>query len=233
MTLIISWVQRKRRLLLRRRARLAYLLEALQAASKEWSNHGAAVLIRLHGPQANMPHHLSLPCQASLVVVDGPFVNPYRTLVDAVEFAAKACVRVDGSTTVPPVSILQSVGDGSVTGVPPKVWVWEKATQGHRKRFIRGAVVEGHLDAPPLDVRCPVDALQALDQPLQGIYPKDYASAPDKRPWTVAELQSIVPSAWTMTEWPGCDRSVPPSRVAEMGVLSEPQARLVRPISQQ
>ena len=45
-----------------------------------------------------------------MVVMDEPFVQPFVSFVQRVELACRksntTCVRVDGSTTVPPVSIL-------------------------------------------------------------------------------------------------------------------------------
>lgn len=48
--------------------RIAFVLEALQEAVRMWEEHGAGVAIRVHGPQARSPHHLSLARKALAVV---------------------------------------------------------------------------------------------------------------------------------------------------------------------
>ena len=58
--------------------RLAFTLEALQSCTRQWENHGAGVLIRVHGPGARAPHHLTLAHQALAVVTDEAFVEPFR-----------------------------------------------------------------------------------------------------------------------------------------------------------
>eukprot|EP00539_Tryblionella_compressa_P003232 CAMPEP_0178735382 /NCGR_PEP_ID=MMETSP0744-20121128/1856_1 /TAXON_ID=913974 /ORGANISM="Nitzschia punctata, Strain CCMP561" /LENGTH=110 /DNA_ID=CAMNT_0020387743 /DNA_START=604 /DNA_END=933 /DNA_ORIENTATION=+ len=91
--------------------RLAFTLEALQSCCKQFEDHGAGVGVRIHGPGARTPHHLSLSHQALLVVSDEPFVDPYRNylrrVVNACQAAKVPCFTVDGSTTVPPKSKLQ------------------------------------------------------------------------------------------------------------------------------
>jgi hypothetical protein len=91
--------------------RLAFHLEALSAAAQAWSDHGAGTAVRLHGPRCRSPDHLTLAGRARFVVTDEPFVDPYLGLVQRVERAARAagvrCVRVDGSTTVPPRAVLR------------------------------------------------------------------------------------------------------------------------------
>lgn len=50
--------------------RLAFVLQALQTASKEWSNHGATVLIRVHGTRSRTPHQLTLATKTLVVVTE-------------------------------------------------------------------------------------------------------------------------------------------------------------------
>ena len=143
--------------------RIAFVLEALQQASREWQDHGAGVAIRLHGPSHRTPHHLTLVGHSVAVVTDEPFVHPYLSFVQSMERAANRCqvpvYRVDGSTTVAPRSVLTKhvAADGSVSyiDVPKKAWVWEKLTQAKRRHQVHGVVVHGHFDAPVLRKRMP------------------------------------------------------------------------------
>lgn len=93
--------------------RLALLTEALSQSCKEWSDHGAGVCIRVHKPQARTPDHLTLSTRASVVVTDEPFVHPFLSFVNKVEKVcfqrSVPCFRVDGSTTVPPCSVLSRI----------------------------------------------------------------------------------------------------------------------------
>ena len=104
--------------------RLAFTLEALQSCTESWQNHGALTLIRVHyGPKnKRCPNHLTLASNATSVVLDEPFVEPYRTLMRRVIKTCRRsrsrcrssssshdgggigipCYTVDGSTTVPP-----------------------------------------------------------------------------------------------------------------------------------
>jgi hypothetical protein len=97
--------------------RLAFTIEALQSCCKQWEDHGAGVAVRVHSPITRTPHHLTLSHQAMAVVSDEPFVDPYRSylqrIVKTCQSAKVPCYTVDGSTTVPPKSILridQTVG---------------------------------------------------------------------------------------------------------------------------
>ena len=84
--------------------RLCFTIEALQSCAVEWEKHGAGVAIRIHGPGARRPHHLTLARHAVSVVCDEPFVDPFRKYVRKVENSCRAsnipCFSVDGSTTV-------------------------------------------------------------------------------------------------------------------------------------
>ena len=156
--------------------RLAFTLQALSHACSKWSEHGAAVGIRIHAANTNThpaikgartPDHLTLATRASLVVTDEPFVSPFTTLVQKVEEACKRahveCVRVDGSCTVPPVQVLrrrnQSVNVDAATmnnikydGVPAKAYQWQSKTEHLRESHLQAAM-EGHFDAPELVVK--------------------------------------------------------------------------------
>ena len=157
--------------------RLTFHLEALSAFLPSLSTHGAAAAVRIHGPKCRTPDHLTLSRRARFVVCDEPFVDPYLGLVQKVERAARGagvrCVRVDGSTTVPPAAVLRrlsrrrtnSNGNGTAAayldeddpsapllweGVPGKAWMWQKKTEGRRMVHLKAAVVEGAFDAPDL-----------------------------------------------------------------------------------
>jgi deoxyribodipyrimidine photolyase len=202
--------------------RLTFLLQALQSVTQEWERHGAGVAIRVHGPQARTPHHLTLARHAMAVVTDEPFVHPYLGFCQAVERATNSagvpCYRVDGSTTVPPVSKLQKQRDGNVIsykGVPSKAWMWQKMTESKRKAHVYGVVKKGHFDAPELSVKLePSFFLSDTQHVLYQYLPSDWRSvetpAPGRRPWTIQEL-ATVPNIedWALS-WPGADASVPP-----------------------
>lgn len=91
--------------------RLAFTIEALQSCCKQWEDHGAGVAVRVHSPNTRTPHHLTLSHQATAVVSDEPFVDPYRNylqrIVKTCQSAKVPCYTVDGSTTVPPKSVLR------------------------------------------------------------------------------------------------------------------------------
>ena len=205
--------------------RLAFVLEALQKTTQEWEQHGAGVAIRVHGPQARMPHHLTLARNAVAVVTDEPFVHPFLSYCQAAERATQVagvpCYRVDGSTTVPPISILKRQRDGEgnmigYKGVPSKAWMWQKKTESQRKAHVYGAVQDGHLDAPELKVKLPPNFFLSLssDHDMYKYIPAEWRSvenaAPGHRAWTVEELASIINlKDWALT-WPGADTSVRP-----------------------
>lgn len=192
--------------------KVAFTLQAYQATAPSWASLGAGVLLRVHGPLARTPHHLSLAQRAAVTVLDEPFVYPYRGLVESVEKATgRACVRVDGSTTVPPVSVLSRFpGDaGKFVGVPTKAWMWKKKTDGARRAQVEGAV-NGDFDAQEVRLRCPVDALgegSAIAEFLPGSWLDKDSEAPAVRAWTVRELGEVVVEDWLRT-WPGVDGSV-------------------------
>ena len=143
--------------------RLAFLLEALSESCKQWSDHGAGVAVRVHGPKSRSPDHLTLSSRAIAVVTDEPFVNPFLSFVQRVEKTCLVnsvpCYRVDGSTTVPPCSVLTRSSSGKVnanaddlkyyTGVPTKAWVWKKQTESRRMGQLQAAI-NGEFDPPTL-----------------------------------------------------------------------------------
>lgn len=144
--------------------RLAFTLEALKECTQEWKNHGAAVFIRVHGPSHRIMDHLTLSIKANAVVMDEPFVRPYRCLVEQVERACRGSktpsYRVDGSTTVPPCAVLSrppvstSSSDDYYCNVPDKAWRWQKKTESRRQMHL-DAAAQGAFDAPA--IACPID----------------------------------------------------------------------------
>ena len=157
--------------------RLAFYLEGASSACEAWSAHGAAVAIRVHGPGRRRPDHLALCSRrrsAAAVITDEPFVDPWlgycRSIERACRGAGVPCLRVDGSTTVPPRAVLVPVvpvpvpgpkegGNGEerernggtvrFRGVPAAAWRWQKRTEGRRMDHVRAAV-GGEWDAPEL-----------------------------------------------------------------------------------
>lgn len=215
--------------------RLAFSLEALQSCTKDWEDHGAGVAIRVHGPSSRIPHHLTLAHQSLAVVMDEPFVEPFRTymrkVVATCSTAEVPCFTVDGSTTVPPASRLRRSNvqnepcDIAFVGAPTKAWKWEQQTHSARKAQVYGIVKDRNLDAPTLDVQLPksfflvnADSESADTGFLGPILAKMPAKwkdgstpCPGTRPWTVQELCAIQDlKEWSMTCWPGADTSVPP-----------------------
>jgi len=214
--------------------RLAFQLEALSEASNLWCSHGAKVAIRVHGPRNRAPDHLTLSSRAVAVVIDEPFVNPFLTYTQRVEKTCSInsvpCFRVDGSTTVPPVSVLkkkancQNEGNAQMfyTGVPSKAWIWQKQTEGRRNGQVNAAMT-GEFDAPELTRKINVDKNQNCTTETvayfaSNIFPLTWRDnnneAPGSRPWTVSELQKLFESdqikEWA-SSWHGADSSVPPS----------------------
>jgi hypothetical protein len=225
--------------------RLAFTLEALQSCTKEWEAHGAGVAIRVHGPGARTPHHLSLVHQAMAVVSDEPFVEPFRTylrkVVSTCQAAKVPCFSVDGSTTVPPNSKLKLAreqniaGDLSFTGAPSKAWIWEKQTDPSRKSQIYGATKDGYLDAPDLEIKLPenfflqetsnIDVWKQIMDVMPSRWKTNETPCPGQRPWTVGELNSIADlKEWVMQSWPGADTSVSPCKQTH-GSLSAAKER--------
>ncbi|KAL9187384.1 hypothetical protein ACHAXT_001487 [Thalassiosira profunda] len=177
--------------------RLAFTLQALSHAGRLWSEHGAAVGIRIHSANhpkvtgARTPDHLTLASRASFVVTDEPFVSPYTTFVQKVEGACKRagveCVRVDGSCTVPPLQVLRkrtNGSDGSVKfdGVPGKAYQWQSKTEHLREGHLRAAM-KGHFDAPELQVKME-------DEDLFGV------QRGKGEPSTGQRLAHLFPSRW-------------------------------------
>jgi deoxyribodipyrimidine photolyase len=140
--------------------RLAFTLEALQSCCQEFEKHGAGVAIRLHGPGARTPHHLSLIHHAVAVISDEPFVDPHRNflrrVVKACHAAQVPCFTVDGSTTVPPKSKLQISKEQKIendimfSGAPAKAWRWEQTTNPFRQSQVYAAIRDRAFDAPAL-----------------------------------------------------------------------------------
>jgi deoxyribodipyrimidine photolyase len=217
--------------------RLAFTLEALQACCKRFEDHGAGVAIRVHGPGARTPHHLSLSHHALAVVSDEPFVDPHRNflrrVVKTCQAAKVPCFTVDGSTTVPPKSKLQPSkvqtveGDMAFSGAPSKAWRWEQMTNPSRKSQVYSTVRDGALDAPELCCKLPPSFFlhhdnnpsdeSSFTSPVLAAIPSKWRDrdnpSPGQRPWTVEELLSISDcKEWAMTCWPGADTSVPPCR---------------------
>jgi len=205
--------------------RIAFVLEALQEATQAWENHGAGVSIRVHGPQTRTPHHLTMARQALAVITDEPFVHPYRKFVDTIEravhFAKVPLWTVDGSTTVPPLMILQKKirdpqGRIVFQDVPNKAWKWDERTKTHRKEHVFGVVKDGHFNAPELTCKLPKDFFLSttITTPICNILPPDWTNrdvpCPGKRPWTVSELAAISNLKEWVQQWPGIDTTVPP-----------------------
>lgn len=195
--------------------RTAFVLQAYQAVLPQWSELGAGVCVRVHHNQGGRtPHHLSLARQATAVIVDEPFVHPSLCFVQRIEQVTKACFRVDGSTTVPPILLLKKESGTSHSGLPQKAWQWEQRTRPYRKKHVHGAVRHGDLDAPKLLVPCPANVLEANDSnPLQAYLPKDWLGssvpAPGKRAWTLSEVQALDVVYWVQNTALGLDQSVP------------------------
>ena len=204
--------------------RIAFVLEALQEATAAWEDHGAGVAVRVHGPQARAPHHLTLARQALAVVTDEPFVHPYRQFVDSVEravqFAKVPLLAVDGSTTVPPLYKLQKKTrdrEGRIVyqDVPNKAWKWDERCKAHRRDHVLGAVKDGHFDAPPLTHKLKSNFfLDKEVNSMQDVLPAEWKEpdtpSPGKRPWTVSEFGSVSNLKEWVLQWPGIDTSVPP-----------------------
>ena len=224
--------------------RLAFLTEAVAFASQQWSTHGAGVAIRVHKPKTGrIPDHLTLATRAKAVITDEPFVHPFLNFVMNIENvcykSGVPCYRVDGSTTVPPCSVLHKNRNHInatnkeiyYTGVPAKAWIYQKQTEHLRHDQIQAAM-DGHFDPPPLLVRIDdhdffIDknrnSATANDDNNSGddkdafdpmTFPLHWRNknneAPGIRPWTVSELCSISSiKEWAM-EWPGSDSTVPP-----------------------
>lgn len=213
--------------------RLAFTLEALQSCTKQWEEHGAGVAIRIHGPGARTPHHLTLTHQATAVVTDEAFVEPHRLymqrIIGTCQTANAPCWTVDGSTTVPPKLKLklarrvESNGTMWFSGVPAKAWLWEKKTSDERKAFVYGATQHGHLTAPELNRKLPrnfftTKPLEDYHENLvETVMPLSTWRSKEKRDsilglLNVEELVSISNvKEWAMKSWQGADVSVPPS----------------------
>lgn len=152
--------------------RLAFTMEALQSACQQWEDHGAGVAVRVHGPpNCRTPHHLSL-CHKACAVIS----EPYRTYVNRVATTCRAAGGVpfftlDGSTSVPPRSVLLQRGgsdhddDVSFAPAPVKAWRWEKQTNPFRKSHVYSVYRDGALDAPVLSNPLPRNFFLSLLPP--------------------------------------------------------------------
>lgn len=148
--------------------RLAFTLQALSHACNQWSRHGAAVGVRVHGPNgARVPDHLTLASNASFVVTDESFVSPYTTITRRVKEACRKskvpCVSVDGSTTVPPIQVLRRSrnpvsGEIVCEGIPQKAYLWQNKTEHLRDAHLKAAM-QGEFCAPPLQIKLEDDDL--------------------------------------------------------------------------
>jgi len=136
--------------------------------------------------------------------------------------------RVDGSTTVPPMSLLPKKSDGTRKAPPEKAWRWEKTTDPYRKKQVNGVVENGHFNAPALLTKLSpnicVDTKLAQETNLK--LPKDWlrddTSEPGKKPWTPSQLASINVKSW-VNDWPGVDKTVPPATQTNGSRLSGEQ----------
>ena len=235
--------------------RLAFTLEALSETCTKWSHHGAAVGIRIHSPKGRNPDHLSLCTKARLVVTDEPFVSPYTTFVARVEEACRKsnveCLRVDGSCTVPPAQVLKRrSSNNSVIKydvVPAKAYLWQNKTEHLRESHLNAAM-EGHFDAPDLTIKVNDDILfgesnsddDAMHNNLKDVFPSRWQakpsngealercalpSAPDVRPFTSRELETLSTTSEAAAStpkkdryadfalnWAGADSTVPPCK---------------------
>lgn len=196
--------------------RLAFVVEALQSCCPEWEDHGAGVAIRVLGPGARTPHHLTLAHQANVVITDEPFVEPYRTYVKRIVKTCRSakvpCFSVDGSTTVPPAMKLKPViltpnatgniasgdnddrmNDMGFSGAPHKAWKWEEQTRPHRKTHVNAACHNKALDAPEMVHKLPANFFLSAQEDLQ-------------------PLLARLPSNWKDNENGCCRRSAPGRR---------------------
>ncbi|EJK56483.1 hypothetical protein THAOC_23618, partial [Thalassiosira oceanica] len=173
--------------------RLAFVMQGLAHCCAKWSEHGASVGVRVHSAAspllkgARTPDHLSLASRASVVVCDEPFVSPYSTLVQRVEQACLKsqveCLRVDGSCTVPPVSVLRrrnsyNVNGLNFDGLPAKAYQWQSKTE-HLRQGHLNAAMEGHFDAPELLVKMEDEDLFSHACPLAHLFPARWKATSD------------------------------------------------------
>ncbi|KAL7471039.1 hypothetical protein ACHAXS_013731 [Conticribra weissflogii] len=184
------------------------------------NNGGRYQWRRLQG--ARTPDHLTLASRSLLVVTDEPFVSPYLTMVQKVEEACRRsnveCIRVDGSCTVPPVQVLKPCSSSCskvlFRGVPAKAYMWQNQSEHLRESHLIAAM-EGHFDAPDLNVKMEdEDLFRVADDALSGdsnlgnrlahlfpsrwkpasstnSSPSSLPRAPDVRPFTSRELSSL------------------------------------------
>ena len=225
--------------------RLAFTLQALSQACTQWSEHGAAVGIRVHASNksinpnckeptkgARNPDHLTLATRSSLVVTDEPFVSPYLTFVQRIEEACKKasveCLRVDGSCTVPPVQVLkrrsmnQNNNNGTILydGVPAKAYLWQSKTEHMRESHLNAAM-EGHFDPPNLSVKMDDDILFSSSSGVtKGKQEEDVLSSTTTDNDTTQNVAHLFPSRWKAKQ------SDDPSHVCSL-----PSAPDVRPFT--
>ena len=198
--------------------RLAFTLQALSHACQKWSEHGAAVGVRVHGPNSRFPDHLSLASNASFVVTDESFVSPFTTIVRRVREACRKgrveCISVDGSTTVPPIQVLTRNRHPTMSGevvyemIPQKAYLWQNKTEHLRDEHLNAAV-QGEFCAPELLVKLndedlfhPISDIRepsTLAERLAPLFPKrwrrstegELPSCPGIRPFTSGELNAL------------------------------------------
>jgi len=178
--------------------RLAFTLQALSHACNQWSRHGAAVGVRVHGPNgARVPDHLTLASNASFVVTDESFVSPYTTITRRVKEACRKskvqCISVDGSTTVPPIQVLKRnrnpvSGEIVCEGIPQKAYLWQNKTEHLRDAHLKAAM-QGEFCAPELRIKLEDEDL------FHPILDNGVSSSP-----TLAEkLAHLFPRRWKPT----------------------------------
>ena len=230
--------------------RLAFTLEGLKESAIAWRRHGAAVFIRVHGDSCRVMDHLTLSIKSELVVMDEPFVRPYLSFVEQVEKVCmrsnKSCYRVDGSTLVPPCSVLKKCWNSQTcevtySGVPDRAWKWEKTTNYKRRAHIEAAMNK-YFDAPVIDY--PIESIfdkyfngDICDEevgvnaafPLLSILPPSWtdptSACPGSRPWTCSEMNKISSlKAWS-SKWCQSDIASPHPCSQTNGFASDGIAR--------
>ena len=155
-------------------------------------------------------------------------MDPYLGLVQRVEKAARGagvqCVRVDGSTTVPPCGVLRrlsrrrmgggtngTAGTSTTTsivddddpaapllweGIPAKAWMWQKKTESQRMGQVRAVVVEGAFDAPQLKVKITRDRFFDIGEDANANADITGKEDEDKCPSTDPAFLSALPPTW-------------------------------------
>ncbi|GMH47311.1 hypothetical protein TrVE_jg10051 [Triparma verrucosa] len=127
--------------------RLALTLEAISSSSLSYEDHGSKTYILCSGVNSSLPYGsqvgsiLNLLFKSSICVTDEPFVDPYVDFVNRLERGSNVPIlRVDGSTIVPPNSILKHTNDKV-----GKAWQWQEKTKKFREERV-AAAVRGDFD---------------------------------------------------------------------------------------